>query len=99
MWKWECAGLGQIDYLAEIAEPTIGVITNIGSAHVELLGSIQNIARAKAELFARLPQKADCDYAAQHSLSADYKTRPTTRLPPYSNRRPGSRRGNKTYAQ
>ncbi len=48
-------GLGQIDYLAEIAEPTIGVITNIGSAHRELLGSSENIARAKSELFARLP--------------------------------------------
>ena len=48
-------GLGQIDYLAEIAEPTIGVITNIGSAHIELLGSHENIAKAKAELFARLP--------------------------------------------
>ncbi len=48
-------GLGQIDYLAEIAEPTIGVITNIGHAHMELLGSRENIARAKAEIFARLP--------------------------------------------
>lgn len=48
-------GLGQIDYLAEIAEPTIGVITNIGYSHIELLGSQENIARAKAELFARLP--------------------------------------------
>jgi UDP-N-acetylmuramoyl-tripeptide--D-alanyl-D-alanine ligase len=48
-------GLGQIDYLAEIAEPTIGVITNIGFSHIALLGSQENIARAKAELFARLP--------------------------------------------
>jgi UDP-N-acetylmuramoyl-tripeptide--D-alanyl-D-alanine ligase len=48
-------GLGQIDRLAEIAEPTIGVITNIGYAHMELLGSRQNIAQAKAELLARLP--------------------------------------------
>ncbi len=49
-------GLGQIDYLAEIAEPTIGVITNIGYSHIELLGSQENIAHAKAELFARLPE-------------------------------------------
>ncbi len=48
-------GLGQIDRLAEIAEPTIGVITNIGVSHIELLGSQQNIARAKSELLARLP--------------------------------------------
>jgi UDP-N-acetylmuramoyl-tripeptide--D-alanyl-D-alanine ligase len=49
-------GMGQIDRLTEIAEPTIGVITNIGFSHIELLGSQQNIAQAKAELLARLPQ-------------------------------------------
>ncbi len=47
-------GLGQIAYLADLAEPTIGVITNIGLAHVELLGSQANIARAKAELWTHL---------------------------------------------
>jgi UDP-N-acetylmuramoyl-tripeptide--D-alanyl-D-alanine ligase len=49
-------GLGQIDRLAEIARPRIGVITNIGYAHIELLGSQQNIAQAKSELLARLPK-------------------------------------------
>jgi UDP-N-acetylmuramoyl-tripeptide--D-alanyl-D-alanine ligase len=48
-------GLGQIDRLAEIAEPTIGVITNIGISHMELLGSRENIALAKSELLVRLP--------------------------------------------
>lgn len=48
-------GLGQIDLLAEIAQPTLGVITNIGMAHIELLGSQRNIAQAKSELYARLP--------------------------------------------
>jgi UDP-N-acetylmuramoyl-tripeptide--D-alanyl-D-alanine ligase len=43
-------GLGQIRALAEIARPTVGVITSIGPVHIELLGSIENIARAKAEL-------------------------------------------------
>src|SRR5581483_4196447 len=43
-------GLGQIDELAEIARPKIGVITAIAPVHIELLGSIENIARAKAEL-------------------------------------------------
>ena len=49
-------GSGQIDYLANIAQPTIGVITNIGPQHIELLGSLKNIARAKAELLAHLPK-------------------------------------------
>ncbi len=41
---------GEIMTLCEIARPTIGVITNIGEAHIEQLGSIEAIARAKGEL-------------------------------------------------
>ncbi|HSW35940.1 MAG TPA: UDP-N-acetylmuramoyl-tripeptide--D-alanyl-D-alanine ligase, partial [Candidatus Limnocylindrales bacterium] len=41
---------GEIKTLSEIARPDIGVITNIGEAHIELLGSIDAIARAKGEL-------------------------------------------------
>ena len=41
---------GEITTLCEIADPTIGVITNIGEAHIELLGSIEAIAKAKGEL-------------------------------------------------
>ncbi|MDX1933575.1 MAG: UDP-N-acetylmuramoyl-tripeptide--D-alanyl-D-alanine ligase [Capsulimonadales bacterium] len=48
-------GAGQIQRLAEIAAPTIGVVTGIGLSHIELLGSRENIARAKGELFACLP--------------------------------------------
>ncbi|HVH51329.1 MAG TPA: UDP-N-acetylmuramoyl-tripeptide--D-alanyl-D-alanine ligase, partial [Gaiellaceae bacterium] len=43
-------GLGQIRELAEIAQPHIGVITAIAPVHLALLGSIENVARAKAEL-------------------------------------------------
>ena len=48
-------GLNQIDYLAKIAQPTVGVITNIGPQHIELLGNLDNIAKAKAELIENLP--------------------------------------------
>lgn len=48
-------GLGEIDRLAEIACPTIGVITNIGYAHIERLGSQEKIAEAKSELLTHLP--------------------------------------------
>ena len=47
-------GQGEIARLAEIAEPTIALITNIGYAHIERLGSRENIAEAKTELFAAL---------------------------------------------
>jgi UDP-N-acetylmuramoyl-tripeptide--D-alanyl-D-alanine ligase len=50
-------GAGQIAYLADIAEPDIGVITSIGPAHLELLGSMENIAAAKWEL---------ADYLEEH---------------------------------
>ncbi len=49
-------GRGQIEYLAKVAEPTIGVITNIGPQHIELLGSLEEVALAKAELVEQLPE-------------------------------------------
>ncbi|MFA5867530.1 MAG: UDP-N-acetylmuramoyl-tripeptide--D-alanyl-D-alanine ligase [Actinomycetota bacterium] len=45
-------GPGQIAELARIAKPHVGVITNIGLTHLELLGSEENIAMAKTELAA-----------------------------------------------
>lgn len=48
-------GKGQIKELCEIARPDWGIITNINECHMELLGSIENIAAAKAELFEALP--------------------------------------------
>ena len=42
--------LGEIDYLADIVRPDVGVITNIGDAHIERLGSRENIFKAKCEL-------------------------------------------------
>ncbi len=49
-------GLGQIQSLCKAVHPTVGVITNIGTAHEELLGSQENIARAKSELIEALPK-------------------------------------------
>jgi UDP-N-acetylmuramoyl-tripeptide--D-alanyl-D-alanine ligase len=48
-------GLGQIAYLAEIARPHVGVITNVGPVHLELVDTVENVARAKAELIEALP--------------------------------------------
>lgn len=48
-------GLGQIKYLSSIAQPDLGIITNVGQAHLELLGCEANIAKAKAELIESLP--------------------------------------------
>jgi UDP-N-acetylmuramoyl-tripeptide--D-alanyl-D-alanine ligase (EC 6.3.2.10) len=48
-------GLNEIQALCEIAQPDIGVITNIGITHLELLGTQENIVKAKWELIASLP--------------------------------------------
>jgi UDP-N-acetylmuramoyl-tripeptide--D-alanyl-D-alanine ligase len=48
-------GIGQIDYLARIAPPRIGVVLNVGSAHLGEFGTREAIGRAKAELVQALP--------------------------------------------
>jgi len=45
---------GEIARLAEIADPEIGIITNVGPAHLETLHGLDGVARAKGELFAAL---------------------------------------------
>ncbi len=48
------SALGEIERLTEIAQPTIGVITNIGEAHLETLHGLDGVSRAKGELYAGL---------------------------------------------
>jgi len=48
-------GPGQIEYLASLARPQIGLVTNVGLSHLELLGTRDAIAEAKAELLEALP--------------------------------------------
>lgn len=51
-------GLGQIAELCAIARPTMGVVTNVGTSHIELLGSRESIAVAKGELAEALHEDA-----------------------------------------
>lgn len=48
------SGLGEIEYMSEAAKPDVAVITNIGSSHLEALGSRENICRAKMEIVSGL---------------------------------------------
>ncbi|WP_211234047.1 UDP-N-acetylmuramoyl-tripeptide--D-alanyl-D-alanine ligase [Chitinilyticum litopenaei] len=48
---------GEIDYLTRIARPDVALVNNAGAAHLEALGSVAGVARAKGEIFAGL--KAD----------------------------------------
>ena len=45
---------GEIAYVAQLAQPTIGVVTNAGNAHLEGFGSAEGVARGKGELFQAL---------------------------------------------
>jgi len=64
-------GFGQIRHLAEISKPDIGVVTNIGHAHIETVGDRDGIARAKGELLEALPD----DGAAVLWQEDDYLSR------------------------
>ena len=46
-------GFGQIAELTAICEPDVGVITNIGPVHLEQMGSLEGVARAKARAAGR----------------------------------------------
>jgi len=62
---------GEIAALSRIARPTVGVVTNIGAAHLEGLGSVEGVAREKGDLIASLPREglavlnADCRFTPQ----------------------------------
>ncbi len=51
-------GPGEIALLTQIARPTVGVITNVGTAHIGRLGSQEAIAKAKCELLAEMPKSS-----------------------------------------
>nr|WP_298720093.1 UDP-N-acetylmuramoyl-tripeptide--D-alanyl-D-alanine ligase [uncultured Steroidobacter sp.] len=63
--------LGEIAHLASITEPTVGIVTNAGAAHLEGFGSLQGVADGKGEMFQALPFEgvavinADDKYASQ----------------------------------
>jgi UDP-N-acetylmuramoyl-tripeptide--D-alanyl-D-alanine ligase len=71
-------GPGQIAELTAIAEPDVGVIVNVGPAHLELLGSLEAIAAAKAELIAGLAPGASVVVPADEAL-LDRHLRPDLR--------------------
>ncbi len=49
-------GVGQIAELCRIARPTVGLVTNVGTSHIEILGTQEAIAFAKAELIESIPE-------------------------------------------
>lgn len=51
--------IGEIQFLSEIAQPTYGLITNIGHAHIEGFGSYENVIKTKGELYEYIRKTKD----------------------------------------
>jgi UDP-N-acetylmuramoyl-tripeptide--D-alanyl-D-alanine ligase len=69
-------GLGQIAELCEIARPDVGIITAIGPVHLELLGSVERVAQAKAEVIEALPAGGTAVVPVNEPYLEPYLTRP-----------------------
>jgi UDP-N-acetylmuramoyl-tripeptide--D-alanyl-D-alanine ligase len=73
------SGLGEIAYLTGLTRPDVAVITNIAGVHLEQLGSLENVAKAKAEIFGGLGAEGSGVYPAKEALLNGLVTLPATR--------------------
>ncbi|MCP4679943.1 MAG: UDP-N-acetylmuramoyl-tripeptide--D-alanyl-D-alanine ligase [Deltaproteobacteria bacterium] len=53
-----CSDFGEIEHLTKCANPDVGLVTNVGPAHLERLGDLDGVARAKGELFLAMREDA-----------------------------------------
>jgi UDP-N-acetylmuramoyl-tripeptide--D-alanyl-D-alanine ligase len=66
---------GEIDYLASLAQPTVGVITNAAAAHLEGFGSLRGVCVAKGELLDHLPRAGTAVLNADDQFRSDWVAR------------------------
>ena len=78
---------GEIAPLCEIAMPTLGIITNIGTAHIEHLGSRESIAEEKGSLARALPESGALFVPAGCDFYEYFKSRTKARVIPVGNGR------------
>jgi UDP-N-acetylmuramoyl-tripeptide--D-alanyl-D-alanine ligase len=72
-------GRGHIRLLCEVARPTVGIVTNVGLAHLEMFGSVEAIADAKAELVEELPASGTAVLNADDPVVRSYTSRTRAR--------------------
>jgi UDP-N-acetylmuramoyl-tripeptide--D-alanyl-D-alanine ligase len=90
---------GEIARLTEIAEPEVGVITNVGPAHLGMLGSMEAIAAAKAELFMGLSTASTAVVNLEDPLLAAYADKLDCRVVTFGLREPAGIVGSDISAQ
>lgn len=66
------SALGEISYLTELARPDVAAVVSIAGVHLETLGTIENIARAKAEIFEGLSGTGIAVFPAEERLLDPY---------------------------
>lgn len=66
---------GEISYLSQLTKPDIALITNIGPAHLQGFGSIENVAHAKSEIFLGLSKQGVAVINADDEFEKSWKTR------------------------
>jgi UDP-N-acetylmuramoyl-tripeptide--D-alanyl-D-alanine ligase len=69
---------GEIAYLSSLVEPTVGVVTNAGPAHLEGFGSLAGVAAAKGELYDYLPRAGTSVINADDPFRAEWLARART---------------------
>jgi UDP-N-acetylmuramoyl-tripeptide--D-alanyl-D-alanine ligase len=70
---------GDIRYLAELARPDLGLITNVGPAHLKGFGSLEGVARAKGEMYESLPSEGWAIVNEDEPWAEQWKARATAR--------------------
>lgn len=80
VWEIGMNHRGEISPLAGLARPRIAVVTGVGTAHIEHLGSREEIAREKGDLLEKLPQEGFGVIPAEDDFASQLKARTNARV-------------------